>query len=825
MCRLLPIVSRPAQMHLTESEGRILQVAILAHDVGKEVDEFQEYLAGRRRSASHIDRERTRQVVPAVCEGLGFDDLTSDVMLVVEDCINAHHPSPASVLRGIMHGSSRWWILAQVVMAVDHLCSAADLHAARDELSRGFLRTAVQASYHQVVMRGVATTLLHQAAQEAFVSSGWTPLLCFANGTLYVADGTSSVQVPSTNDIEAQLQQEIGRLLSGRDLQGIIVGSPIASMLPKPELVDFAKVDSYLTVAGTRVRRGTFAKKKVDDRRKVVATYLDASGRSAESLTDDLLSRETARIDAAQPEMVIFKLFKALSSTAIIGKEASDEVAVSYDALFGPEAWSQLQSTSTLMPAKDMARTVDRFWHLPGHRFGMAAAQMEEVEPERRTRLLVAALSGLVAQARAKSATPSPIEALAQQMSQAFVDDLVTPTVEGDPRERAQAQVETYSRSKVTAGKHVRNAVYLCPMCSRTFDRSEGEPARADFLPNPESHTNRAVAHGPFDRIVICNGCRYERVLLQVLVGKTPAQTLVLLPHMNIGSGAGALLVQRVQEFVDATKATMTGASTSRVTLGLTGLMAGKLGDELPDTLSPEELARLMTYRVSEDTRKRHLRELVKAMREAYDDDLEQVNDLWDTTYPSWNEAATSLMNNEVRDSAARGLRQEVLKQFPALYHVGETPNLLLVPLPLAIAADEKESDANRALRELYVLLLIGLTFDVAVVATSEGESVHWTGGEGVARAPAVPAVRALIGEEWVQSENASGWVRKIGAAAQLGPACDFSKRSDLLQVLTASPPERLLARIEQAGAERVGMKHIRLIEAVKGTLAEEVVG
>jgi hypothetical protein len=34
-----------------------------------------------------------------------------------------------------------------------------------------------------------------------------------------------------------------------------------------------------------------------------------------------------------------------------------------------------------------------------------------------------------------------------------------------------------------------------------------------------------------------------------------------------------------------------------------------------------------------------------------------------------------------------------------------------------------------------------------------------------------------------------------------------------------------LLARIEQAGVERVGIKHIRMIEAIKGTLAEEVVG
>src|SRR5581483_8880863 len=203
----------------------------------------------------------------------------------------------------------------------------------------------------------------------------------------------------------------------------------------------------------------------------------------------------------------------------------------------------------------------------------VSAASLEEVEPELRTQLLVRALTDMVISARTESSPPSPIIALGELMAAAFIGDLVSPAATGDPRTLAREQVETYGRSKETAGKHVRKAVYLCPLCSRSFGPRDGEMANADFIAKPESHTNRAIAHGPFGRIVICNGCRFERVLLQVLVGKAPAQTLVLLPHMNIGSGAGALLVQRVQEFVDAAKATMTGASTSRVTLGLTGLI------------------------------------------------------------------------------------------------------------------------------------------------------------------------------------------------------------------------------------------------------------
>ena len=823
MLRLLPILSRPEHMHLSQEEGRILQAAVLAHDVGKEAEQFQEYLSDRRTSASHIDPERTRQAVPEVCDALGFGPIGPDVLRVIESCINAHHPSPATVFRGMLQGSDRWWPLARVVMAVDHFCSAADLLDAREALDRGFLGPFVLTSYHQVVMRGVSTTLLHQAAQEAFSADGWTPLLCFANGTLYVTDGASSASPPSLEKIAAHLQQTVSRRLAERDLSQIIVGSPIASILPKPELVDFASVGSYLTVAGTRVRRGTFAKKKPDDRKRVIAAYLDFAGRAEEAMTDDLLARETARIDAAQPEMVIFKLFKALTSPAVMGKGVTDTAATAYDTIFGPGTWLQLQSTSTLMPAKDMTRTVDHFWRLPGDHFGLSVARLGELEPDQRTKLLVQVLSDVVSQVREATSSPSPAEALAEQMAAAFVGDLVAPGTLGDPRDLARAQVETYARSKATAGKHLRKAVYFCPLCSRSFDQSEGESAKANFIAKPESHTNRAVAHGPFDRIVVCNGCRYERVLLQVLVGKAPAQMLTLLPHMNIGHGAGALVVQKVQDFVSKAQATMLGASTSRVTLGLTNLIAGKLGDDFPEALSADELVQLMTYRVSEDTRKQHLRKLTSALRDTYEDDLGQANTEWDTRYSSWDAAAEALMHDEVIDVEAKRLRREILWQFPAMHLVGETPNLLLVPLPLAIAADANESDANRALRELYVLLLIGLAFDMAVVSTSEGESVHWTGGEGVARVPTVPAVRALIGDEWVQLEKARHWIQVIGAAAQLGPACKFSPRSDLLQVLTTSPPERLLARVEQAGVEPLSMKHLRLVEIIKETRAKEV--
>lgn len=830
--RLLSILARRKHMHLSLDEQRVLQAAVLAHDVGKETDDFQEYIAGRLKHASHIDPDRTRRAVPEVCEALGFGDVAPNVIQVIESCINVHHPSPAGTMRGVLEGMDRWWPLARVVMAVDHVCSAAGLLDAREALERDMIGQFVRVSYHQVAVRGVSTTLLHRAAEEAFEEAGWIPLLCFANGTLYVADGAAMVSPPSTEDITARLRQGIDRLLSERDLSGIVVGSPIASILPKPELLDFTKTKSYLTVASKRVRRGTFIKKKMEDRRRVVSSYLNLVGRTDEPLTDDVIAREAARIDAAQPEMVVFKLFKALTSQTVLGNEGAATAAAAYDELLGAKAWDHLQSTSTLMPANDLAYTVDPFWKLSGERFGLTATRMEEVEPEERTRRLVQALTEIVSQAREAADRPSPVETLGRAMAAAFANDLVSPAVVGDPRTAARSQVETYARSKATAGKRVRKAVYLCPLCSRSFNQDEGEPASADFIAKPESHTNRALAHGPFDRIVICNGCRCERVLLQVLVGRAPAQVLVLLPRMNIGRGAGALLIQKVRDWVTKAQGIMSDSSTSGVTLGLTNLIAGKLGDELPEAFSSDDLARVVTFRISDDTRKRRLRELTKALTERYEDDLDQANREWDAAFASWEEAARALMDEELTDSDARALRREVLRQFPTLHFMAETPNLLLLPLTQRIAADENESAANRGLRELFVLLLIGMVFDTAVLTMNESDPIQWTGGEGIARVPPVPAVRSLIaswsaranarpqgasgahsvtGDEWIQLTDAPRVLRAIGAAARLATACKFSPRSNLLQVLTESPPERILARIEQSGVETPSLKHVQL--------------
>ena len=73
LLELQPILADARHYGLTESEGNILAVAALVHDMGKETDEWQRYVraSSPARWVSHVSPELLRDVVPEVCKALG----------------------------------------------------------------------------------------------------------------------------------------------------------------------------------------------------------------------------------------------------------------------------------------------------------------------------------------------------------------------------------------------------------------------------------------------------------------------------------------------------------------------------------------------------------------------------------------------------------------------------------------------------------------------------------------------------------------------------------------------------------------------------------
>ncbi len=856
LLQLAPIFSQTNHFGLTEDELEMLIVALMAHDVGKQLDEWQDYIGGRSDPLSDVNRRLTTEVVPTLYPALGLEP-REGVNQVIENCINLHmkhERRPGNVLDAILgaRGSQdRWFSLAEIVFHLDNLCSIGNVSGAlgylRDE-SKPFSRH-LHSVHHQVSVRGVSTPMLHRAAEEMFEEKGWTPLLYFRDATIYVKSATEPKEQPTQEEIRARLAQVLQENLQD-EVAKLMVGSPTATILPKPEIFDHEELDDYLRIAYQRIGSESFSKKKPDVRKKVVASYLSVN---QSDVNREILERETDRIGQAQPEMIVFKFFKAAMSKALVGDDGFQRTAALYEETFGSEAWHGLQSTSTIMPAKEMKLVVDPFWKLPGEKFGKSVGTVEELDPASRLEILLEVLNGIAQEVYSKIEHPPSRTALAEDMAQSFIKDLVAPASLSNLFEVAELQLASYSISKKFAGKKGRNARYFCPVCNTPFD--SGTQARADFVDKPEAHTNRATAYSGFDKVFICNACKYERLLRQVLLGDRTQEVIVLMPRMNIGRAAGAELVRRAKSIYHELYAVMVSETDDpdvpndpdvRISMSLTGMMASKSLDKNVFALSDGELSRLFSYRASEQNRRKHRKQLEKSLKAAFES-LEELNDEWMTEFDDWASALDAVIANEISEEPAPDIRREAYNLGVKMRLICHTPNLILIPLsyPLAVGND---NETNQALRKLFVELMIGLSLDCAVVILRDSESFALPEPQGVAWIPPIGPARRLVGEilerfekrrharsvarqkkqldrlvssEWVPLEYGEDIYRAIGVASVLAGDTNYSDRSHIYQILSAPTVGHVMRRIEQQSSTgQVPYYHYKPLKILEEVLA-----
>lgn len=883
---LVPILERSVHYNLTEREKQSLVVGTIAHDVGKETDEWQAYVqeSGSKKGVSHIIPELTERIVPELVAFLGFpEEIVKDSVTFVNlHMTGARTPARVmTVLTGEAHLSGRWATLARIVDSVDNLCSAPGLFAALQTLNyRSVFREHLRISYHLVQMRGVSTTLLHRAAMDAYSQTGWVPLLSYHNGTIYIASSTSATKEPAVELIKENLTENISNIVDADSVNLVVGDDPTATFIPKPDLFDYRELESYLQTATRRIKVGSFLRKSEAERTKRVLDYWRKAEKPGSPTGEDI-KEHTQRIDRAQPEMLAFKLFKNAMAKKLLTKKGlfldprevaelkerhkeaiergkseekeqkrlerelqklerkawadiEEAIRKEYDAVFGEGAYEKLAATSTLMPVREMAHVIDRFWELPGSRFGLSVERVGLAPNEERKRVLIERLTG-IGQAIYDTLPEDkrPQRSSAAQISKVFINDLVHPTYKADIGKVAVAQMEAYRQAK-THAKTDSTEPHLCPICNQAFN--QGVVAKADFVVNPESHTNRAVSHGKFGYIVICEICKFERFLQQLLLGDKVAQVIVLFPRMNIGLWSGKQLKNKIISFGEHARSLMSNASDNPnqgISLALTQLIARKLNaggdwDKLRQAmggdLDDNGLVNLVTYETAPDKQKQRRSELEKKLREEYKFDkgeeaIDELNGEWETNFTTWDEVVEAVIAGKVQNTVVEQLRVEIYRLHPQLNVVCETPHMILVPLTKDFSVGE-ESEANAALRELFISLLLGMTLDCSVATVASGDPITFEGGEGVARVPSVPAVRDLVGDEWVGLKETPKWLRAIGAASLLASATAYSERANLYQILSAPTPGHILRRIELKQKDgRVNFEQVKLIDSIKEVL------
>ncbi len=826
LIEMLPILATPSHYGLTDTEEKILVVAVLAHDAGKETEAWQTYINSLEpeKWMPHIVPELTRSAVPELCAALGVEELTEPVKLIMAQCAEFHHSRPnrsdGTILEAMLAGGSdRFLTLAYLVKAVDHFCSAASaLEAEETATTEPALANHMKFTRHEAYTRGVSTTLLHHAAQTAFQQRKWKPLLYFSNSTIYGADPNDCPAVPTVEEIHEILKIEIDKAIS-RDVTPLMVGRPTGNILPKPDLFSFAESRLYLQSAAGKIDPQSFARKKFDDKRRVVEDYWKLKNETLKP-TDMEVEEEAGRISAAQPEMLVFKFFKAMTDPKKVETVGEDGAALAralYEKTFGAGSWAALQSTSTLMPAKDMSKTIDYFWSLSGTAIKHPEVQkVAELPGQTRLQVLIDLLDGIAQKVYESIGRSSPRDKLSQTMADTFIHDLFRPTVTEDVRALAQKQLAHYIQSKPFAGKESSKGAYFCPICNSPFELKDGIKASADFIDNPQTHTNRGVAYGSFGYIVVCTACYYERLLLQILLGSRPAEVVTFLPRLNLGPGKGERLMRLVREWVETAKARMRGDTDSLefgFSLGFTDQAARRLGDRDPFALGAEDLVSIFSYRFTADTQKKRKREAMQRLKEEFDDDLNALNIACAESFPAWEAAVEALIEGKVDQQEFRAIRREVFRLYETIHLICQTPNLIFIPLTYEVAAGNDESEASKGLRRLYVSLILSLIFDASVAIHKEGEPVDFWGGAGAAYVPPAPAVRTLVRYDWIPIAEARRWLSVIGAASQLVRDTGLPARSALYEILSMDPPEKIIRRFEEGGGRRLTIRHLRLVE------------
>ncbi|RJX27673.1 MAG: hypothetical protein C4554_03915 [Dethiobacter sp.] len=886
---LFPFLRSRETFRLTDEEVKVLWLATLAHDVGKETDSWQLYIHGNGPAVSHCIPDLAKK---AVFELIGeyawseslFSEAISGILLHMNES-----RTPTTVLSQTIasHTLKRWKMLAEITDAIDNLASANGLFDALSTLERSILSPYLKTTYHQVSLRGISTTLLHRAASDTFIEKGWLPLIHYTNGTIYVAGVNEKLVKPDRDTILRRLVQEVRRAM-GSDFFQRVVGSPIASMVPKPDLFNYPEMRQYLHVAAGRVSTKNFRKKKTEDRQKTLDRYLLALCQREEGrcqtlrqcqnnrkcsrieglLTNLDLDYQSDRLSRAHPEMVIFKFFKTVFSNKVIDYQKfilpasvmdditkkfeiskKDEKAIerqekeiikaqkaifeslmetvknAYEQRFGIRSFELLQKTTTLTPDRDMAYAVDIFWSLLCSRFisGGDDTPVEFFPDDQRVELLIDTLVDIADEGFASlDEVNRPKRVEAEKIAESFVKDLIYPAEQIHCKQLVDEQLEAYKGSKPVARK--AGGLHLCPVCNRSF--TGGTNAKADFLNNPESHTNRAPSHGSPGYIVICDTCKFERFLQQQILEGKVAQMMVLMPRMNIGYHSGEVFRNKALQIWEQVSVIMSEANPDpqkKVSLSLSGEIARKLLIKdtefvIPDT--PAELVQVFTYRASEDKVKEYRRELKRLLNETVGEGLDEWNEDFDTDFTSEEDFLLAVENLSIPDSSGtlKEIRGKAYKLTMQMRFVCETPHFILVPIRNPIAV-EKDSEVNAAIRELFSMLVIGITLDCAVAMIRDGEEFSFTGGEGIVRVPPVAALRNLVGCEWLGLESAQKWVKAIAAAALVTYAADYPERSNLYQVLSSLTPGHILRRMEMKSdsgyVSPVYFSHLEIIKEV----------
>jgi hypothetical protein len=270
LTNMLPLLS---SFDVSDRDLLILQLSVIAHDSGKEKDEWQEYLSEsekyrakmrlkKPKYVSHVDTDLVREIVSDLQRILKLKFDAQEHILTIMRIIDSHmkrdRMDAALAFQKVIEQSegkipSKWLDLSLIVSFIDNLCSCEKVEDVPSILmqqkNREYekFRQTLKIAYHQVNrIRGISTSLIHKAVQNTYGRKGWVPILHFPDGTAYI--GSIDSRIPLRNSISEELNDIVVEFIEGfPDANvNVVVGTPTASSVSTEIVFHPSRIEDYL---------------------------------------------------------------------------------------------------------------------------------------------------------------------------------------------------------------------------------------------------------------------------------------------------------------------------------------------------------------------------------------------------------------------------------------------------------------------------------------------------------------------------------------------------------------------------------------------------
>ncbi len=837
-------------VNFTEREQQILVLAATCHDIGKETDEWQDYIIKGGKWVSHTRPDLAETMIDEIAGELDWE-ISSEALAAVKLHMTNERTTGATVTELFTeHKNNQWKILCDLIDAIDNFVSIRELLNAKYYWENSVLRRCAQIDYHSARVRGISTTLLHKAAMEAYFHNGWFPVLFFPEGTLYITKLSNEKRV-NKNDIESILKENFKELFKRKkeNFPKLLVGGILQTFFPKPELFDLQDLRSCLWEATKRAK----AKEKVDEKNvykyynmkrlldetgdykiaklgdvkdlikikdKLPEEYKNLVRDKKEQFSQEEINFLSNRMGRAQPEIAVQKYFtKVIDPRNDLVKEHELKYfKQAYEEIFGENTFDMLMSTSTLMPANDVVLGIDHFWNQPGCKFGVEVSKIELLPAKKRQRILIDTLVEIAEQGFRQIEKKPSIDHFIEKISHNFMNDIYYPgSADADIKELTRQQINSYTHAKRNLCVE-KKGDHICPVCNSRFKK--GVSAIADILDKPGSFNNRAFAYDRIENIMICQNCYYERLLQQIVLGGRPKETICIFPQMNISFYGGQIIEEKVLGFQIKMKEIEGGAiesPNSVINLRWHDKIARNVVNNDLGMMSTDEFCELFKYQMPDETQKKCFKKMVTSLAEEFDGNIEEVNQLYGKQYASWDELAQEVQERPGNfDQIVHEICVQAYNSYPQLEVVFQTPNVIMIPTYNPVINDsgaigeKDEADSKKVLKQILISLMFFkyLDMSVAILEDKENFGLIVNSVAGAVYIPPNAIVRTLFSNKvgistgnkaasWISRTDVDKWLNGLIAANQLTYRLDYPQKNNLYTILTAEHVGKLLRRIK----------------------------